>query len=167
MSLDSPVIFLKIYMDMNPVGRRPDISSSFCRIPIYSSGKAARALRLPKWVNTRTAQPSAKPSQWPGPGRLLGLGQSDRRLFGLFGSTKSCLKMKLPLGETIVGGTFRISLIGVDFVSALCAKAIVGPAKAQATINIIALFIVTILVQPSKHLVPARASTCEQKLPRR
>src|SRR5882757_6693922 len=53
--------------------------------------------------------------QWPGPGRPLGLGQSDRRLFGLFGSIKSCLKMKSPLGETIVGGIFRTSLIGVDF----------------------------------------------------
>ena len=83
--------------------------------------------------------------QWPGPGRPLGLGQSDRRLFGLFGSTKSCLKMKSLLGETIVGGIFRKSLIGVDFVSVVCAKAVVGHAKAQATISIIALFIVPIL----------------------
>jgi hypothetical protein len=93
--------------------------------------------------------------QWPGPGRPLGLGQSDRRLFGLFGSTKSCLKMKSPLGKTIVGGIFRTSLIGVDFVSAVCAKAIDGPAKAQATISIIALFIVPILVQTIKASCPS------------
>jgi hypothetical protein len=55
--------------------------------------------------------------------------------------------MKSPLGETIVGGIFRKSLIGVDFVSEVCAKAVVGHAKAQATISIIALFIVPILVQ--------------------
>ncbi|SHH55837.1 hypothetical protein SAMN05444169_8064 [Bradyrhizobium erythrophlei] len=93
--------------------------------------------------------------QWPGPGRPLGLGQSDRRLFGLFGSTKSCLKMKSPLGKTIVGGIFRTSLIGVDFVSAVCAKAIDGPAKAQATISIIALFIVPILVQTIEASCPS------------
>jgi hypothetical protein len=55
--------------------------------------------------------------------------------------------MKSPLGETIVGGIFRTSLIGVNFVSAVCAKAIVGHAKAQATTSIIDLFIVPILVQ--------------------
>lgn len=53
--------------------------------------------------------------------------------------------MKLPLGETIVGGIFRASLIGVCFVSAFCAKAIVGHAKDKT--SIIALFIVPILVQ--------------------
>jgi hypothetical protein len=55
--------------------------------------------------------------------------------------------MKSPLGETIVGGIFRTSLICLNFVSAVCAKAIAGHAKAQATTSIIALFIVPILVQ--------------------
>jgi hypothetical protein len=92
-------------------------------------------------------QPPHADLQWPGPGRPLGLGQSDRRLFGLFGSNKSCLKMKTPLGETIAGGIFRTSLIGVSLVLPVCAKAIVGHAKAQVTTIIIALFIVPILVQ--------------------
>jgi hypothetical protein len=36
MHLDGPVIFLNIYIwEMNAVGPRPDISSSFCRIPIF------------------------------------------------------------------------------------------------------------------------------------
>jgi hypothetical protein len=55
--------------------------------------------------------------------------------------------MKSPLGETIVGGIFRTSLIGVNLVLPVCAKAIVGHAKAQVTTIIIALFIVPILVQ--------------------
>jgi len=85
--------------------------------------------------------------QWPGPGRPLGLGQSDRRLFGLFGSIKSCVKMKSPLGVAIVGEIFRTPFLGVNLVLSVCAKAIVGHAKTQLTTNTIAIFIVPILVQ--------------------
>jgi hypothetical protein len=55
--------------------------------------------------------------------------------------------MKSRLAETIVGGIFRTSLIGVTFGSAVCAKEIVGHTKAQATTNIIDLFMVPILLQ--------------------
>jgi len=54
--------------------------------------------------------------------------------------------MNSPLEETIVGDLFRTSLIGTGFVSAVCARTIVGHTKAQTTASIIALFIVSILV---------------------
>src|SRR5882672_9102542 len=63
--------------------------------------------------------------------------------------------MNSPLEETIVGDLFRTSLIGTGFVSAVCARTIVGHAKAQTMASIIALFIVSILV----HNLDARWSS--------
>jgi hypothetical protein len=63
--------------------------------------------------------------------------------------------MNSPLEETIVGDLFRTSLIGTGFVSAVCARTIVGHTKAQTTASIIALFIVSILV----HNLDARWSS--------
>jgi hypothetical protein len=51
------------------------------------------------------------------------------------------------LEETIAGVAFRKSLAGAGFVSTFRARAIVGHTQAQATTSIIALFIVSTLVQ--------------------
>ena len=111
---------------------------------VATATKAANVFLIlgPFVIAGRTAPPTATPDnlQWLLPGRPIGLGQSDRMLLGLFGSTKSCLKMKSPLGETNVGRIFRTSLIGVSFVSAVCAKAIVGHAKVKTTSLLYSLF---------------------------
>ena len=50
------------------------------------------------------------------PGCAGGLGQSDRRLFGLFRSNRSCRKIKPLLGVPIVDVIFRTSWVGATFV---------------------------------------------------
>lgn len=74
-----------------------------------------------------------------------GQGESDRRVFGLFRSNRSCLKTKLLLVVSTVGWIFRTSWVGETFVSTVFAKTIVGNAKAQYRISIIPFFIGTFL----------------------
>jgi toxin ParE1/3/4 len=68
--------------------------------------------RTPYIVPYRVRGPDFQ--SWPG--CAGGLGQSDRRLFGLFRSNRSCRKIKPLLGLPIVDGIFRASWVDAPFV---------------------------------------------------
>jgi hypothetical protein len=60
--------------------------------------------------------------------------------------------MKPLLGISVVGGIFRTLWVGTTFVRAVCAKAIVGNAKAQDTASIIP-FIGELLKVVTSHAI--------------
>jgi len=70
-----------------------------------------------------------------------GPGQSDRRLFGLLRSNRSCLRIRL--GLSIPGETCRRSRLGTGFVLAVFPPAIVGKINAQPTAKTHTLFMRT------------------------
>ena len=73
------------------------------------AGKTAAYIADVARLRATTASNPDHANQWAAPGKPGGLGQSDRTLFGLFRSNKSCLKITpFPRGS-IDGGIFRTS----------------------------------------------------------
>ena len=89
-----------------PISRNPS------GVPILDS--CAAQTRANVAASLLLTQPGSRRSadfqNWPG--CAGGLCQSDRRLFGLFRSNKSCLKIKPLVGALIDGGIFRTSWVG-------------------------------------------------------